>query len=138
MEKVRIDQWLWSVRIFKSRSLATKACKSGKVSIADSNAKPSQMVRKGDTVKVKKDGFNLTFEIVELIRKRVSAALAAPCYKNLTPEEELNKYKDWYVGKAQSEMRDKGSGRPTKRERREINEYKEEIWDYDFDEYEDD
>lgn len=138
MEKVRIDQWLWSVRIFKSRSLASKACKTGKVSIGDSNAKPSQHVRVGELVYVKKNGFNLTFEVVTLIRKRVSATLAAPCYKDLTPEAELNKYKDWYVGKSQSEVRDKGSGRPTKRDRREITEFKHDYWDNDFDEFDDD
>lgn len=125
MEKVRIDKWLWSVRIFKSRSQATDACKSGKVKIGENNVKPSYMVTREEVVYVKKDGFNLTFEVVDLINKRVSATLAQPCYKNLTSEEELNKYKDWYVGKAQPERREKGAGRPTKRERREIDEFKD-------------
>ena len=135
MEKVRIDKWLWSVRIFKSRSISTDACKSNKVKIGDKNLKPSYLVRVGEHVNVFKDGFNLTFEVVALINKRVSATLAQPCYKNLTPEDELNKYKDWFVGKGAPERREKGAGRPTKRERREIDGFKDdfELWDDDDD-----
>lgn len=130
MDKVRIDKWLWSVRIFKSRSKATDACKSGRIKINEVNVKPSYLVTRNEIVGVKKDGFNLTFEVIELINKRVSATLAQPCYKNLTSDDELNKYKDWYVGKAQSEQREKGAGRPTKRERREIDGFKDEmLWD---------
>jgi len=135
VEKVRIDKWLWSVRIFKSRSISTDACKSNRVKINDKNVKPSYLVRVGETVHVFKEGFNLTFEVVALINKRVSATLAQPCYKNLTPEDELNKYKDWFIGKGAPEKREKGSGRPTKRERREIDEFKDEymLWDDDVD-----
>ena len=135
MEKVRIDKWLWSVRIFKSRSISTDACKSNKVKIGEKNLKPSYLVRVGEQVHVQKEGFNLIFEVVTLINKRVSATLAQPCYKNLTSEEELNKYKDWFVGKGAPERREKGAGRPTKRERREIDEYKEDfaLWDDDLD-----
>jgi len=130
MEKVRIDKWLWSVRIFKSRSKATNACKSGRVKIDEVNVKPSYLVTRNELVGVKKDGFNLTFQVVDLINKRVSATLAQPCYINLTPDDELNKYKDWYVGKAQSERREKGAGRPTKRERREIDGFKDDrFWE---------
>ncbi|MEE9438813.1 MAG: S4 domain-containing protein [Saprospiraceae bacterium] len=126
MEKVRIDKWLWSVRIFKSRSKSTDACKSRKVKVGEDNIKPSYQVRVGEHVHVQKNGFNLTFEVVALINKRVSATLAEPCYKNLTPKEELTKYKDWYVGKAAPERRERGAGRPTKRERREIDNFKDE------------
>jgi ribosome-associated heat shock protein Hsp15 len=84
-------------------------------------------------VHVRKEGFNLVFIAKALINKRVSATLAAPCYDNITSEEELNKYKDWFVGKAAPERREKGSGRPTKKERREIEEYKDDIY-FDFDE----
>jgi ribosome-associated heat shock protein Hsp15 len=129
MDKVRIDKWLWSVRIFKSRSQATDACKSGRVKIGEKNVKPSYLVTRKEIVYVKKEGFNLTFEVVDLINKRVSATLAQPCYKNLTPAEELNKFKDWFIGKAHAERREKGTGRPTKRERREIDEFKEDyLW----------
>lgn len=74
---------------------------------------------------VKKEGFNLTFKVNRLIEKRVSATLAMPCYTNLTPDEEMLKYKDWYVGKSTGEFREKGLGRPTKRERRTIEEFKD-------------
>lgn len=138
MEKVRIDKWLWSVRIFKTRTLATNACKSGKVKISDKTIKPAYLLTRGETVQVRKDGFDLTFAVKDLINKRVSATLAAPCYENLTPPEELNKYKDWFVGKAAAERREKGAGRPTKRERRDIDHFKEEsiweaLWDDDID-----
>lgn len=133
-EKVRIDKWLWSVRIFKSRTMATNACKSGKVKISDNNVKASYLVTAGEEVHVKKNGFNLSFLVKEIIKKRVSATLAAPCYEDLTPDEEKNKYKNWYIGKANAEVREKGMGRPTKRERREIDHYKDDVyfeWDED-------
>jgi ribosome-associated heat shock protein Hsp15 len=125
MEKVRIDKWLWSVRIYKSRSLATDACKSHDVRIEEDIAKPSAMVQKGNVIRVRKDGFNLTFKVVDLIDKRVSAPLAQLCYEDLTPEEERNKYKEWFVGKARPEIRSKGTGRPTKKERRDLDDFKE-------------
>lgn len=125
MEKVRIDKWLWSVRIFKSRTLAADAIKAGKVKIGDAVAKPSDLVTIGQVVYVKKDGFNLVFFVKKLIEKRVGAPLAAECYDNLTPAEELNKYQEWFVGKSGIEWREKGTGRPTKRERREIDTFKD-------------
>ncbi len=125
LSKVRIDKWLWSVRIFKSRSMATDACKSGKVKIDELNVKPSYLLTRDQIVNVKKNGFNLTFKVVDLLEKRVGTELAKVCYNDLTPEEELNKYKDWYIGKGRPEMRSKGSGRPTKRERRELDEFKD-------------
>ncbi|MCP3931865.1 MAG: RNA-binding S4 domain-containing protein [Bacteroidetes bacterium] len=128
MKKVRVDKWLWSVRIFKSRTIASDACRSGKVKIVDSTLKPSYLLQRNDIIKVRKEGFNLTYKVIDLIDKRVSATLAAPCYENLTPEEELNKYKDWFVGKGSSEIRGKGSGRPTKKERRDIEDYKKKLY----------
>ena len=126
--KLRVDKWLWSVRIFKSRSKATNACKSGKVRLGEAIAKPSTLVQIDDILEIRKDGYVLQFLIKKLISKRVSATLAQPCYDNLTPEEELNKFKNWFVGKGPSERREKGTGRPTKRDRREIDEYKDEIY----------
>ncbi len=134
LEKVRIDKWLWSVRIYKSRTQATSACKSGKVSIGSNNVKPSQLIERGEIVQVKKNGFNLQFKVIDLIQKRVGAPLAQKCYEDITSEEELRKYEDWYVGKSGVERREKGTGRPTKKERREIDEFKEfyfEIEDWD-------
>lgn len=128
MEKVRVDRWLWSIRIFKSRSMSTDACKTRKVKLDDKPLKPSFLLRGGETLEVQKDGFNLIIKVVNLINKRVSATLAQPCYENLTPEEELNKYKDWFVGKGAPERRERGSGRPTKRERRELDEFKDDAF----------
>ncbi len=125
LKKVRIDKWLWSVRIFKSRSMATDACKSGKIKISEKNVKPSYLLHREEIVFVKKNGFNLTFKVIDLLEKRVSATLAQPCYEDLTPPEEMNKYNDWFVGKGRPESRDKGAGRPTKKDRREIDRYKD-------------
>lgn len=125
MEKVRIDKWLWSVRIFKSRTIATDACKEGKVKLNGISAKSSQLIQVGDQLEVKKEGFNMQYKVLDLIEKRVGAPIAQACYEDLTPAEELNKYKDWFVGKAGAEYREKGAGRPTKKERRVIDDFKD-------------
>lgn len=131
-EKIRIDKWLWSIRIFKTRSLAAKIIKSGKIRLADKILKPSSLIKVGDRIFVTKNSFNFEFEVVDLIEKRVGAPLAQKCYIDHTPEEELNKFNDWYVGKRGVEIREKGTGRPTKRERREIDDFKEkDIYDWD-------
>lgn len=124
MEKVRVDKWLWSVRIFKSRTLATNYCKTGRVTINGTKAKPSSMVSQGDRLVVDKNGYKFQFAVLKLLAKRVGAPIAVLAYNDLTPEEELNKYESWFVGKAQPEVRDKGSGRPTKRDRRDLDIYK--------------
>lgn len=124
IEKVRIDKWLWSVRIFKSRTIAADVCKGGKVKIDGVAVKPSYMLQRREVVQVHKEGFNLQYRVLDLIEKRVGAPLAQACYENITPEEELNKYNDWYVGKGGIERREKGAGRPTKKERRVIDRFK--------------
>ena len=124
-DKVRVDKWLWSVRIFKSRTIASDACRSGKVKLNEVAIKPSFLIEKDQVLHVRKEGFNMIYKVVDLIDKRVSATLAAPCYENLTSADELNKYKDWYIGKGRPEQRQKGAGRPTKRERREIDRFKD-------------
>ncbi len=128
LQKVRVDRWLWTVRVFKSRSLSTKMCKSGKVKLGERTLKPSHLVVVGDELYVHKNGFNLHFKVDGLLKSRVSAILAAECYTDLTPADELNKYKNWFVGKGSAERREKGSGRPTKKERRTIDEFKDEQW----------
>lgn len=125
---MRVDKWLWSVRLFKSRSKATDACKKGRVRIGDNVLKPSSLIRVSDLLSLRKDGFALEFKVNELLDRRVSATLAAPCYTNLTPLEELNKFKNWFVGKAPPERRELGTGRPTKKERRELDGFKDEIY----------
>ena len=132
MEKIRIDKYLWAIRIFKSRSISSEACREGKVKLHGVPAKSSALVTVGDIIDVHKDNFRLKYKVVQLIEKRVSAVLAKPCYEDLTPEEELNKYKSWFVGKGGPERRERGTGRPTKQDRREIEDYKE-----DFDEEDD-
>ena len=132
LKKVRIDKWLWSVRIFKSRSMATTACKTGKVKIEGNNAKPSQMLEAEQLVEVKKNGYNLSFRSITLIEKRVGAPIAKECYEDLTPADELNKFDSKYLNSSLSEIREKGLGRPTKRERRDIDDFKS------FDDPEDD
>lgn len=127
-DRVRIDRWLWCVRIFKSRSKATAACKSGRVSIGEQTLKASTLVSPGSIVEVKKDGFNLQFLIKKLLERRVGAPIAVECYDNITPEAELNKFKDWFIGKAPNEKRERGTGRPTKKERRDIDAYKDEVY----------
>lgn len=134
-QKTRIDKWLWSVRIFKSRTIASDACRSGRVKIGDTVAKPSATVCEGDVVQVKKEGFNLSFRVIRAIEKRVGAPIAVTCYANITPEAELNKYKLWFA--ASPVLRDKGAGRPTKKERRDIERFTGEdasFEAFDFDE----
>ena len=125
---MRVDRWLWAVRIFKSRTKATDACKKGHIKIEDNKLKPSSLISPGNNIIILKDGFKLDYLVKELIPKRVSATLAEPCYENLTPLEELNKFRDWFKGKGPSERRQRGAGRPTKKERREIDQFKDEIF----------
>lgn len=126
MEKVRVDKWLWSVRIFKTRTLAIDACKSGKVKVGEAPVKPSFLLKVGDTVEVKKDGFYFQYRALQLIEKRVGAPIAVTCYEDVTPEAERLKYKSWFLNQqTTSERRERGAGRPTKKERREIDAFKD-------------
>ena len=131
LNKARLDKWLWAVRLFKSRTMATDACKAGKIKLNGHSLKPSYLIIVGETIEVKKNGFNLIFKVNQLLEKRVSAVLAAPCFDDLTPADELNKYRDWFTGKAGAEFRDRGEGRPTKKDRREIDEFKDMYFDED-------
>lgn len=123
-DKIRVDKWLWTVRIFKSRTLATEACKSQKVKINNAIAKPSALVTPGNHIELKRNGFNFTFVAKQILKSRVSAPLAVEAYENTTSKEELDKYKSWFVSRTGAEFRDRGTGRPTKKERREIDDFK--------------
>jgi len=117
-EGVRIDKWLWSVRVFKTRNQATLACRSGKVRIGDQPVKPSREVKAGEMITVSLDSFRLTVRVLGLIERRVGARLADQYMEDLTPPEEYRKLqlrKD-----AGSGYRLRGLGRPTKKERRDI------------------
>ena len=127
-EKVRVDKWLWSVRLFKSRTQATDACRSGKVRLDGEPLKSSYPLEVGQVLEVRKNGFNFRFKVLKLIEKRVGAPLAQQCYEDLTPQEELDKYRNWFVGKAAAEKREKGAGRPTKKERRIIERFKDDLF----------
>ena len=114
-KSVRIDKYLWAVRIYKTRTLATEACKKGKVSIDDMPAKPSRMVTTGDVIEVKKMPVLYSYRVLDPIEKRVGAKIVDNYVEDITPQEELNKLEmqdDFFV------KRDRGAGRPTKKERR--------------------
>lgn len=130
-EKVRIDKYLWSIRIFKSRSIAASAIRDGKVKLNGEPAKSSALVGLGDVIDVHKEGFRMKYKVLQLLEKRVSPVLAKPCFEDLTSPDELNKYKSWFIGKGRPEQRERGAGRPTKKERREIEGFKDEIDDDD-------
>lgn len=124
LQKVRIDKWLWAVRMYKTRTLATEACASGKIKIEGESVKASYLLKAGQTIHLNKQGEKWILKSVKLIEKRVSAPLAVECYEDLTPPEEKNKLQfpaSFY------EVRDRGIGRPTKKDRREIDKFKE--WD---------
>ena len=127
-DKVRVDKWLWSVRIFKSRSMAAQACKKGKVKLEGVAVKASQQIDIGEELVVKKNGYNYRYKVLKLIEKRVGAPLAKLCYEDLTPEKELKKFDEWFVGEIPLERRERGAGRPTKKERRELDEFKKRIY----------
>jgi len=136
MSKIRVDKWLWSIRIFKSRTLATDACKGGKVKVGGVSVKPSYQIAEGEVVVVKKNGFNFEFRAKTLIEKRVGAAIAVTCYEDVTPETEKTKYAEWFLNASPTgEKRERGTGRPTKKERREIDDLKDgDVYDWGDDE----
>lgn len=128
MSKVRVDKWLWSVRIFKTRSISSKFCKAGYIkTIEGRTLKASYELKENETLIVRKNGINFTINIIKLISKRVSYPLAIECYKDITPQEELQKFESWYINAKGTEYREKGTGRPTKKDRRELEEFKGEI-----------
>ncbi|MCK9324451.1 MAG: RNA-binding S4 domain-containing protein [Bacteroidales bacterium] len=117
-EGIRIDKWLWAVRIFKTRNLATENCRMSRVLVGGEPAKPSRTVRLGDIITVKKPPLTLTYRVDGLIEKRVSAPEASHNVTNLTPPEELERVKK--IHENAFFLRDRGAGRPTKKERRDL------------------
>ncbi len=124
--KLRIDKWLWAVRIFKTRKLASDACKSGKVKIEGNKLKPSRSIQIGDRITVQKGIVKHEFEVTGLIEKRVSAAIAAENVVDHTPEEELFKLKS-SLKTFTIPTRKKGEGRPTKKARRDMDKLKKQF-----------
>ncbi len=117
-EPIRIDKWLWSVRVYATRSLATEECKKGRVTIGGMAVKPSRVVKPGETILVRKNPVTYTFRVIELLGKRVGAKLVPTYMEDLTPPEELKKLEDNQEGALFT--RDRGAGRPTKKDRRDI------------------
>jgi ribosome-associated heat shock protein Hsp15 len=113
-ESVRIDSWLWAVRLYKTRSMATAACRAGHVRLGGDRAKAAQPVSIGDEIRVRDAGFERIVEVRKLIVKRVAASVAAECLIDKTPPR-LPRTEAPFIP-----IRDRGAGRPTKRERREI------------------
>jgi len=125
IEQVRVDKWLWSVRIFKTRSAAGDACSTGRVRVGGSPAKPAQRVRVGDEIRVRTRGVTRTYQVNKLIEKRVGAEPASECYDDLTPPEALptpRRRGSERIDAAWAE-RERGAGRPTKRDRRQMEKF---------------
>lgn len=130
MEEVRLDKYLWSIRAYKTRSEATTACNGGKVRLNGSDVKPSKAVKVGDTIVVRKGPVTYTYKVLALVDKRQGAKLVPQYAENLTPQEELDKLhapvETFFL------KRDRGAGRPTKKDRRQM----DSLWDsldYDAD-----
>ena len=120
-EGIRIDKWLWAVRIFKTRSQATEACKKGHVSIGNSIIKPSRLIQTGETISVRKAPITRSFKVLGLSGKRMGAKLVPDFLEDVTPADELE------ILEMQKNMRwmerDRGTGRPTKKDRRELDDF---------------
>ena len=116
-EPVRIDKWLWAVRLFKTRSLATEECKKGRVTIDGVSVKPSRVPKPGDIIKVRKNPVTYSYRVIGLIGKRIGAKLVHEYVEDITPPEELKILERQQMG---SFGRDRGAGRPTKKDRRDI------------------
>lgn len=141
MPEIRIDKWLWAVRIFKTRTIATDACKKGRVMIGDTPVKPSRTLKIGEIVKVRKPPVTYSFRVLALTQNRLGAKLVPDYMQNVTPESELHLLD---VVKISGFIdRRKGLGRPTKREGRELSKFTDSVydtdgWDFDFDDLGDD
>jgi ribosome-associated heat shock protein Hsp15 len=115
---VRLDKWLWAVRIYKTRTIAANACKKGRVTVNGTAAKPSYTVKLDDSIEVKVPPIVRTFIVTGLLEKRVGAKIAVNYVQETTPQEEFEKLRAVKSGVFM--YREKGTGRPTKKERREI------------------
>ena len=131
-ETARIDKWLWAARIFKTRSIASDACKNGRVTIGGVNMKPSRSVKVGEVVSVKKPPITYSFKVLKTIEQRVGAKLIPEIYENVTDPKQYELLEmsriSGFVDRA------RGTGRPTKKERRALDAFVEpEFFDFDED-----
>lgn len=139
MMEARLDKWLWAARIYKTRSLAIDACKNGRVMIGGVKVKPSRMIKVGEEIQVRKPPITYTFRVLQAIQNRVGAKLVPEVLENITtPDQyellEMNRISG-FVNRA------RGTGRPTKKERRDLDEFVQPAFfgdfDFDFDDDED-
>lgn len=117
-EKLRIDKYLWAIRIFKTRSLATDACKAGRVKLDQQSLKPSYVVKVGDTFHIQKDQQKKIVKVVELLERRLDASSVQKYFEDLSPKDETPRHYSVFTSPVLK--RERGTGRPTKKERREI------------------
>ena len=131
----RIDKWLWAARIFKTRSIAADACKNGRVTINGTNVKPSHTIKVGEIINVKKPPITYSFEVLQTIEKRVGAKLIPEVYKNVTDAKQYELLEmsriSGFVDRA------RGTGRPTKKDRRQLDAFVNPAL-FGFDDFEDD
>ena len=142
MAEARIDKWMWATRIFKTRTIASEACKKGRIAINGAQVKPSRMVKPGDVVEVRKPPVTYSFKVLQAIEKRVGAKLVPEMMENITPKEQYDLLEmsriSGFIDRA------RGTGRPTKKDRRSMEEFMipeyipEDDFDFDFDFEEDD
>ena len=134
-EEARIDKWLWAARIFKTRSIAADACKNGRVTIKGVNVKPSHTVKAGETVNVKKPPVTYSFKILKTIEQRVGAKFIPEIYENVTDPKQYELLEmsriSGFVDRA------RGTGRPTKKDRRQMDAFVEPVM-FGFDDFDDD
>ncbi len=132
MEEVRIDKWMWATRIFKTRTIASEACKKGRVMISNMNVKSSRTIKVGDIVQVRKPPITYSFKVLALTERRMGAKLVPEYLENVTtPDQyellEMNKISGFV-------NRSKGLGRPTKKDRRELEQFTApDDFDFEFD-----
>lgn len=131
MNEVRIDKWIWAMRIFKTRTIATEACKKGRVTIGGVAVKPSRLIKRGDVIDVRKPPITYTFRVKELTQNRLGAKLVPDYLENITSQEQYELLEMTRISGFVD--RRKGLGRPTKRDSREMSRFKEDS--YSADEY---
>ncbi len=136
-DEARIDKWLWAARIYKTRSLAADACKNGRVTIEGMNVKPSRQVKAGEVVSVKKPPVTYSYRILKCIEQRVGAKLVPEVYENVTDPKQYELLEMSRISGFVARQR--GTGRPTKKERRAMESFVEPIlFGFDDDDFSDD
>lgn len=131
--EARIDKWLWAARIFKTRSIAADACKNGRISIKGVKQKPSKMIKEGDIIEVRKPPVTYSFRVLKAIQNRVGAKLVPEVLENVTTPDQLELLEMHRISGFIDRAR--GTGRPTKKERRELDDFTQPTFygDFDFD-----